>query len=131
MRVARENTVLREKLQREPTVTELAAHMQMDPAEVAEALGASVPPVSLTLADEEGENQLDIPVDSHEERITEHLSLQQVIGELPPRDRLLVTLRFFQSKTQTQTALELGMTQVQVSRREKVILQTMRTKLNG
>lgn len=131
MRVARENALLRDKLQREPTVSELAMHMHMEPAEVADALGASVPPVSLTMADEDGENQWDIPVDSHEERITEHLSLQQVIEELPPRDKLLVSLRFYHSKTQTQTAAELGMTQVQVSRREKVILRELREKLMG
>lgn len=131
IRVIRENAILREKLQREPTVSELAEYMELEPCEVAEALGAAVPPVSLTMADEDGENQLDIPVDSHEERISEILSLRQVIKELPPKDRSLVELRFFQSKTQTQTAEKLGMTQVQVSRREKIILQKMREKLTG
>ena len=47
------------------------------------------------------------------------------------RDRKIVVMRFFQSKTQTQTAEALGMTQVQVSRREKAILSTMRAKLTG
>ena len=105
--------------------------MQLDPTEVAEALNAAVPPVSLTVGDEDGESQLDIPVDSHEERVAELLTLRQVIGELAPRDRSLVILRFFQNRTQTQTAAQLGMTQVQVSRREKVILREMRQKMTG
>ncbi len=131
VRVMRESEAFRREMQREPTVSELAARMQLDPTEVAEALNAAVPPVSLTVGDEDGESQLDIPVDSHEERVAELLTLRQVIGELAPRDRSLVILRFFQNRTQTQTAAQLGMTQVQVSRREKVILREMRKKMTG
>jgi len=90
-----------------------------------------VPPLSLTQDEDEGGGQIDISVDSHEEKVAEMLSLRQVVCELDPRDRKLVLMRFFQSKTQTQTAEALGMTQVQVSRREKVILSSMRTKLTG
>ena len=131
VRVARESAVLRDKLQREPTVTEIAQSLQMETAEVAEAIGASAPPVSLTISDEDGDSQWNIPVESHEERITELLSLRQVIDELEPRDRSLVILRYFRRRTQMQTATELGMTQVQVSRREKAILKGMREKLTG
>ena len=131
VRVMRESEAFRREMQREPTVSELAARMQLDPTEVAEALNAAVPPVSLTVGDEDGESQLDIPVDSHEERVAELLTLRQVIGELAPRDRSLVILRFFQNRTQTQTAAQLGMTQVQVSRREKVILREMRQNMTG
>lgn len=131
VRVMRESEAFRREMQREPTVSELAARMQLDPTEVAEALNVAVPPVSLTVGDEDGESQLDIPVDSHEERVAELLTLRQVIGELAPRDRSLVILRFFQNRTQTQTAAQLGMTQVQVSRREKVILREMRQKMTG
>lgn len=131
VRVMRESEAFRREMQREPTVSELATRMQLDPTEVAEALNAAVPPVSLTVGDEDGESQLDIPVDSHEERVAELLTLRQVIGELAPRDRSLVILRFFQNRTQTQTAAQLGMTQVQVSRREKVILREMRQKMTG
>jgi RNA polymerase sporulation-specific sigma factor len=131
VRVARENALLRERLQREPTITELAESLQMEVAEVAEAIGASVPPVSLTIFDDDGDSQWNIPVDSHEEKITELLSLRQAMCELAPKDRALLILRFFKSRTQVQTAAELGMTQVQVSRREKAILKGMREKLTG
>ena len=47
------------------------------------------------------------------------IALKQVVGELDPRDRSLIVMRFFKSRTQTQTAEVLGMTQVQVSRREE------------
>ena len=115
----------------EALAQEALRHVNGAPTEVAEALNAAVPPVSLTVGDEDGESQLDIPVDSHEERVAELLTLRQVIGELAPRDRSLVILRFFQNRTQTQTAAQLGMTQVQVSRREKVILREMRQKMTG
>lgn len=131
VKVMHECEAFRRTQQREPTVGELAARLQLAPTEVAEALNAAVPPVSLTVGDEEGESQLDIPVDSQEERIAELLTLRQVIGELSPRDRSIVVLRFFRNRTQTQTAAQLGMTQVQVSRREKIILREMRQKMTG
>ena len=131
VKVMRESDILRHELQREPTVSELAQRLQWETTDVAEALNAAAPPMSLTVADEDGENQLDIPVESHEEKVAELLTLRQIIAELDPRDRSLVMLRFFQNRTQTQTAEPLGMTQVQVSRREKIILRELRQKLTG
>ena len=51
------------------------------------------------------------------------------LGQLEERDRKLIQLRYFQNKTQVQTAKELDMTQVQVSRREKKILLWLRGML--
>ncbi len=131
LKATREADLFRRETQREPTVAELAERLGVEPAEAAQALGAAVPPLSLTQDEDEGGGQIDISVDSHEEKIAELLSLRQVVGELDARDRKIVVMRFFQSKTQTQTAEALGMTQVQVSRREKAILSSMRTKLTG
>ncbi len=88
------------------------------------ALGVSQTPMSLT-GGETGE-ELEIPVEAPEERMTERLTLYQIIQTLEERDRLLITYRYFQGKTQTETAALLGMTQVQVSRREKKLLAYMR-----
>ena len=83
----------------------------------------------LTVSSEEGETQIDLPVQSPEENLSERMALRQILGELEPRDRQLIILRYFMDKTQTQTAEQLGMTQVQVSRREKKLLLAMRQKL--
>ena len=117
---------------REPTVAELSELLGVDAEQIVQALGASLPPLSLTRSDDEGEEgDIDVPVPPPEERITDRLALQQVIGELPPRDRALIVLRYLGHRTQQSTAEELGMTQVQVSRRERVILAEMRKKLTG
>lgn len=71
-----------------------------------------------------------MPTEAPEEKISELIALKQVVGELDPRDRSLIVMRFFKSRTQTQTAEVLGMTQVQVSRREKKILQELKAKLS-
>ena len=55
--------------------------------------------------------------------------MKQVVKELPPRDQNIIYFRYYKHRTQTETAQALGMTQVQVSRREKVILQELRRKL--
>ena len=115
---------------REPHISELATLLEVEEQQIAEAISAATPPVSLTAGDDDGGGQLDLPIDSPEGMLSDILSLKQVLGSLEPGDRRLVFLRYFGNKTQTQTATELGMTQVQVSRREKKILQNLRAQLS-
>lgn len=117
-------------LNREPTVGEIAQALGKSPEETAQALAATLPTLSLTRSgeDDDGE-QIDLPGEGIEERITDRLALRQVLSELEGRDRALIVLRYLKSQTQQKTAEQLGMTQVQVSRRERVILQQMRQKL--
>ncbi|MBQ4617554.1 MAG: sigma-70 family RNA polymerase sigma factor [Clostridia bacterium] len=115
---------------REPTVSEIASRLERTPEEVAQALSAGLPTLSLTRSGEEDDGeQIDLPGEAIEERITDRLALQQVLSELEGRDRALIVLRYLKSETQQKTAEQLGMTQVQVSRRERAILETMRKKL--
>ena len=116
---------------REPSISELAERMNLEVSEIAEALSASVPPLSLTQDGDDENSEFDIGVESHENKLTEKLALRQTVRELEERDRKIIELRYFAGKTQTETAKELGMTQVQVSRREKSILGNMRLKLTG
>lgn len=126
-RVSRAREQMAAALGREPTVEELARELDMEPAEVAQAVTVALPPLSLTAEDEDG--QLDLPVESEEEHITDRLALIQVLEELPPRDRALIRLRYMGRQTQQATARRLGMTQVQVSRRERAVLRELREKL--
>ena len=59
------------------------------------------------------------------------LALRQIMSGLEENDRALLELRYFRGLTQTKTAQALGMTQVQVSRREKKLLSRMREELLG
>ena len=116
---------------REPTVNELAELVGTEPEQVVQALGVSQPPMSLTEDDDEGGGQLDIKVEAPEEEMSDRIALKEVIGHLDENDRELITMRYFGNKTQVETAKRLGMTQVQVSRREKKILLLLREKLTG
>ncbi len=113
----------------EPTISQLAQLAQESEESVIEALNVSAAPISLTQENEDGTRQVDIPVDAPDEEITEKLSLRQALSALDSSDRQLICLRYFKSLTQTQTAKVLGMTQVQVSRREKKILERLRGEL--
>ena len=115
-------------LGREPTVGELAESLGIDVTETAMLLNASMPAMSLT-AGEEGEEQLDIPVESPENEISDFLALRQVLASLDERDKKMIELRYYGGLTQAKTAQSLGMTQVQVSRREKAVLAIIRKKL--
>ncbi len=118
---------------REPTIEELSSLSGADTEKVVEALNVSQPPVSLTAsADEsasESGSEIDIPVEAPDEKIILSIALRQAMKELEPKDQKLLYLRYVKNKTQTQTASELDMTQVQVSRREKKLLLQLRSKL--
>ena len=114
---------------REPTMSELAASLGLDLQETAHILNAAMPAISLTPDDESRNSQFDIPVESHDSEISDSIALQQVMVTLPERDRKIIELRYFKGLTQSKTAERLGMSQVQVSRREKAILFDLRQKL--
>lgn len=120
---------LRSQLDREPTINELAKELGIDPAETAQALEAGITPMSLTIGDEGEDSQADIPIDSDEDTLVDKLTLKEALSHLAANDRQLIVLRYFQNRTQAETAAQLNMTQVQVSRREKKILAILKTNL--
>ncbi len=132
---SREAVRLRDELSvslgREPTVSELSERLGINEFETVELLNIAVPPASLTATDEEGERQIDIPVDFGEEQIHNSIALREIIGKMPESDRRLIELRYYKGLTQTVTAEKLGLSQVQVSRRERFLLQEMRRKMTG
>lgn len=118
------------ELGREPTISELAQRLGTDVSSAAELITISMPTISLTATDDEkGSSQLDIPTPAPESEITEKMALKSVVEALEERDRKLIELRYFKGLTQVKTAAELGMSQVQVSRREKAILLQMRKRM--
>ncbi|MBQ8753082.1 MAG: sigma-70 family RNA polymerase sigma factor [Clostridia bacterium] len=132
VKLLRERQELYAQTGREPTISELAERLSITREEAAEALGASLPPLSLTRDDDDREDEtLDIPVSGGEEKIINRLALKKVLADLPPTDRSLIVLRYLKRQTQQETARALGMTQVQVSRRERQILSRMREKMTG
>ena len=128
LKTVRLSAELSKKLNREPTVGELAETLEVTPEEVTEALCAAQPALSLTYDNNGESSQLDLPVESHEREVSDRVALTQILSTLPQKDRELIHLRFYKLYTQQQTAGELGMTQVQVSRREKAILGNIRQK---
>ncbi len=122
---------LENELSREPTIGELAERLGVSASEAAELLTVSMPVISLTAQDESTSRQLDIPTEAPQEALSEKLALKKVVSLLEERDRKLIELRYFEGMTQVKTAERLGMSQVQVSRREKALLIKMRESLLG
>ena len=130
LKALREKERLSVELGREPRLDELAEKLGISRSLCGEALSVSLPALSLTVSDDDEDGgQLDLPVQSPEEMLTDRLTLRQLLDELNPADRELLILRYFREKTQVETAALLGMTQVQVSRREKKLLAQMREKM--
>ena len=114
----------------EPGVTELAETLGTTPEQIALAIRASLPALSLTPTDDEdGLKEFDVPIDSPEGALSDRIGLAEVMDRLSDGDRQLIRLRFFAGRTQSETARVLGTTQVQISRRERRILKWMREQL--
>ena len=113
-------------LEKDLTIPEIAKKLNTEPEKIAEALSAGQIPLSLT--GEENES-IDLTVNSCEEEYTEKISLKKALEDLSEQDNKLIQLRYYKHMTQTQTGKTLNMTQVQVSRQEKKILQKIRAKM--
>ena len=113
---------------REPTVSELSELCGIETEELSEVLNVINPVVSLSCTTEDGDETIDIPVDDTD-KLFDRLSVRQAIKDLSNDELLLIKYRFYEGKTQCESAKLLGISQVQVSRREKQLLSKLRTRL--
>ena len=124
------------KLGREPTLEEIAKELQLPQEDVAEALDAVCAPVSLydpvysdggdplTVMDQVRDNQ------NTEGRWLERIALRDAFSALTDREKQILSLRFYDSKTQMEVAGTLGISQAQVSRLEKGAIATLRKNIS-
>lgn len=138
-KVSKAKEQLSGKLGREPSIAEVAAATELSTEEIVMALEANrevesiYQPVyekdgaELLLIDQiRGDYQEEEP---EKEAILNQIVIEQLLEMLNERERRLIELRYFESKTQSETAAVLKMTQVQVSRLEKKILLRLRNVL--
>ena len=126
---------LQERFGREPSVTELAGELGVEPEELMAALDASSEVESLHKPIYQSDGQEVSLMDrlpwraEPEEEVLDHLLLKELLGGLEKEERQLIYLRYFADRTQAQAGKELGISQVQVSRLEKKILKSMREQI--
>ena len=124
--------VLASRLQREPTVTEIAQELDAKREDVVMALESIQEPVSLfePVFHDDGDALyvMDQVQDSKNTDVKwiENLSLSEAMKKLSPRERYILNMRFFEGKTQMEVAKEISISQAQVSRLEKNALKYMR-----
>ncbi len=118
------------KNEREPTLSELAEKTGIPLENIPEALEAGNHPVSLD-APIAGDSSatLSDTISTTDDKQMDHLALKDGISALLPEEKQLISLRYFLCKTQQQTAELMGMTQVQVSRKEKKIIEKMKERM--
>ncbi len=131
LKITRAKTKLELKLSREPTISELACELGVTPEEITEAQSASQPTISLTYENDDGISEMDICVSGPEELLTNKLLLQRAFTHLDNNEQQIIRYRYFEYLTQNETAIKLGMSQVQVSRAEKKILLKLRNVIGS
>jgi len=121
------------ELQRDPTVAEVAEELGVNPEDVVEALEGVRPPASIHQTVHEGDgdpiyllDQLAAEDGQREGVWLDRVALREGLQRLDERERMVILLRFFRDKTQTEVASLLGCSQVQVSRLERRALERIR-----
>jgi RNA polymerase sporulation-specific sigma factor len=129
--------VMSKELGREPSINEMADRMDITTEELVMAMEAGMTPESLYSTIGDGGNSPIQLIDrvsnedsTSEADLVDKIALRQVLETLKPRERQIIILRYFKEKTQVQIADLLGISQVQVSRIEKKILEEIREKIN-
>ncbi len=121
--------------QKEPTVEEIAKMLDIPREEVVFALDAILEPVSLyePVYSDSGDNicVMDQVKDNknNDETWVERIALKEAVGHLTDRERKILSMRFFQGKTQMEVSSEIGISQAQVSRLEKNALRQIRKEM--
>lgn len=126
LKIAKQREILSKSLGREPTVSELAAALSVSEEQIAEAVSAARPALSLTGGEDTKRAESDLPQADTSEAVLTKVAVHEAIKNLDERERSIIYLRYYKYLTQNETAKELNMTQVQVSRFEKKILLKMR-----
>lgn len=126
---------LSKKLGREPTINELSEELNINKEEIVMALESSYHPEYLydVVHQDDGNpvlliDKVGLEEDSEGDLI-DRIVLKELLSELKERDRQVIILRYFKNKTQVEVAKLLGISQVQVSRIEKRIIEEMKKKL--
>lgn len=123
------------KLQREPTVEEIAEQIDLPRETVVFALEAISDPVSLyDPVFQDGSDAICVmdqvrDVGNTDDSWIEQLSMKQVMESLSKREKRILALRFYDGKTQMEVAAEIGISQAQVSRLEKGVMQKIKDVL--
>jgi RNA polymerase sporulation-specific sigma factor len=133
-RIRKTKDDLSKRVNRVPTVQEIASELGVDPEEVVFAQEANRTPVSIheTVYENDGDpiTLMDQISDEPMTAWFDKLALKEAIHRLSDRERLIVYLRFYKDQTQSEVAERLGISQVQVSRLEKKIIARMREELD-
>lgn len=117
-----------------PTINELAIAMNMEAAELAAALESGLEVESLYSTINQGDGSTVYLIDKldkqegYDNNMIEMIALKQIISKLKPKERQIIAMRYFQDKTQTEVAKTIGVSQVQVSRIEKKVLEYIRER---
>ena len=134
-RITRE--VMTRELGREPSINELSERLSIPAEDLVMAVEAAYVPESLFNTVGEGDNSPILLIDrindeynENESDLIDKIALKQVLDTLKPREKQIIVLRYFKEKTQVQIAKLLGISQVQVSRIEKKILEELKTKIS-
>ncbi|MEG2618163.1 MAG: sigma-70 family RNA polymerase sigma factor [Bacilli bacterium] len=116
---------LLQKLQREPSLTEICSYLEIDECTMSDAISQAAFTLSLDFELETNEEYYNFVQVNNEEEVDNSISIKDEIDKLSEFDRKIVDFRYYKDYSQSETADELGVSQVKICRSEKHILKKM------
>lgn len=117
-----------------PTVENIAKHFGVEEGEIVMAMDSAKMPLSLYSPTENsrGSSLIIDGIDSlaTDENLMDKIAVREMLSSLTKRDRAIILMRYFYDKTQSEIAQKLNISQVQVSRLENRILNSLKKKLS-
>lgn len=118
LKIEKASILLSQKLMREPTISEISTFLEIDESLVVEAINST----NLLLDVDE------IPI-SHRDNLNDYIYLKEELSKLSNEEWNIIQNRYLDDRTQSETANIMGMSQVQVSRKEQKVLQKLKSRL--
>jgi RNA polymerase sporulation-specific sigma factor len=126
--------MLTQQTGKNPTIDELAAELDTDVEDLVMAMESRMEVESLYQTVHQGEGNPVYLIDKldqcegYDDNMIDMIALKQIINQLSQKERQVIIMRYFKDRTQTQVAEAIGVSQVQVSRIEKKVLQSIKEK---
>ena len=123
--------IMTQRLGREPTISEISLYLEIDEEKISDVLSSVCDVRSLDYVYDEDGNEMYASLGVLDNNMNlDFINLRDIVDSLSPEEKELIISRYFDDMTQSEVSDKLGISQVQVSRKENKILEKLKNKVS-
>src|SRR5574344_356091 len=131
LQIEKVTSLLSQKLMHEPSIKEISNYLEIDESIIVDAIKSKqyIESIDAPITNDEKISLIDIIPDYNNVELTDLVYLREELNNLTPFEKELIEKRYFEDLTQSETSIALGISQVQVSRKEQKVLTKLKDKM--